>query len=117
MELINPRSPRYNDAGSIILTMTISDTGEDVEYYAVSHDVEEFGRNLYQQAINGIFGVVSPYVPPVTAPDDLIKQEIVALESQQTPRRMREAALGIDNGWLVGIEAQIEALRAQLGGS
>lgn len=51
--------------------------------------------------------------PPTS--DDLIKQAIVALESQQTPRRIREATLEIDNGWLAGIEAQIEALRAQLG--
>lgn len=52
--------------------------------------------------------------PPLTG-DELIKRQIVVLESQQTPRRIREAALGIDNGWLAGIEAQIEALRAQLG--
>ncbi len=115
MELINPRTPRYTESGAIILTMTISDTGVDVEYYAVAHDVEEFGRNLYQRAINGDFGAISPYVPPIVDPDDLIKQAIVALESQQTPRRIREATLGIDNGWLAGIEAQIEALRAQLG--
>ena len=49
--------------------------------------------------------------------DDLIKQHIVELEAQQTPRRIREAVLGVDGGWLAGIEAQIEALRSQLGGS
>ena len=49
--------------------------------------------------------------------DDLIKQQILELESQQTPRRIREAVLGVDGGWLAGIEAQIEALRSQLGGS
>lgn len=53
--------------------------------------------------------------PPLTG-DELIKRQIVVLEYQQTPRRIREAALGIDNGWLAGIEAQIQALRAQLGG-
>ena len=52
--------------------------------------------------------------PPLTG-DELIKRQIVVLEYQQTPRRIREAALGIDNGWLVGIEAQIQGLRAQLG--
>lgn len=52
--------------------------------------------------------------PPLTS-DELIKRQIVVLEYQQTPRRIREAALGIDNGWLAGIEAQIVALRSQLG--
>ena len=54
--------------------------------------------------------------PPLTG-DDLIKRQIVVLEYQQTPRRIREAALGIDNGWLAEIEAQIQALRAQLEGA
>ena len=47
--------------------------------------------------------------------DDILAQ-IVALESQQTPRMLREAALDINGGkeLLAGINAQIEALRAQL---
>lgn len=40
--------------------------------------------------------------------------EIELLEAQQTPRRIREAALGQDNGWLADLEAQIEILRLQL---
>lgn len=44
---------------------------------------------------------------------DIISQ-INALESQQTPRRIREAALGDDNGWLENLDTQIAALRSQL---
>lgn len=45
-----------------------------------------------------------------------ILAQITALESQQTPRMLREAALDINGGkeLLAGINAQIEALRAQL---
>ena len=45
-----------------------------------------------------------------------ILAQIIALESQQTPRMLREAALDINGGkeLLAGINAQIEALRAQL---
>ncbi len=43
-----------------------------------------------------------------------IMAQIYALEAQITPRRMREAILGTDGGWLAGIEANIEAIRAQL---
>jgi len=47
---------------------------------------------------------------------DLIRQQIAALEAEaDTPRRRREAILGIDGGWLAGVNGQIEALRAQLG--
>ena len=51
---------------------------------------------------------------PPLAPDELIKQQIAALEATISERRKREAILGTDNGWLAGIEAQIAALRAQL---
>ena len=39
---------------------------------------------------------------------------ITALELQITPRRLRDAILGMDNGWLANIESQIEAIRRQL---
>lgn len=45
-----------------------------------------------------------------------ILAQITALESQQTQRTLREAALGINGGkeLLAGINSQIDALRAQL---
>lgn len=51
--------------------------------------------------------------PPVSEREALLAQ-IVDMEAQQTPRRVREAALGIDGGWLADLEAQIATLRAQL---
>ncbi len=38
---------------------------------------------------------------------------ILDLESQQTPRRIREAVMGQDNGWLSDVDAQIAALRSE----
>ena len=50
-----------------------------------------------------------------TAPRVLtIEQQILALEATMTPRRIREAANGTDNGWMKNLDAQITALRAQL---
>jgi hypothetical protein len=43
-----------------------------------------------------------------------IEMQILALEAQQTPRRIRNAIAGSDNGWLAALETQIAALRAQL---
>ena len=52
---------------------------------------------------------------PTTSAANKIRSEIVALESQQTPRRLREAAL-TDEGraWMQNLEDQIEALRVEL---
>lgn len=44
----------------------------------------------------------------------LVRLQITELESQQTPRRLREAILGIDNGWLKASNDQIIALRGQI---
>lgn len=48
------------------------------------------------------------------APRLAILAEIAALEVQQTPRRIREAVLGLDGGWLSSIGSEIETLREQL---
>jgi hypothetical protein len=41
-------------------------------------------------------------------------EQILALEAQITPRRMREALLGTDGGWLADVNAEIAALRVSL---
>lgn len=41
-------------------------------------------------------------------------EQIRVLEEQQTPRRLREAVLGIDGGWLENLEKQIKEIRDRL---
>jgi hypothetical protein len=52
--------------------------------------------------------------PSPPTPDELIKAEIAAIETEITARRMREAVLGLDAGWLATRNEEIAALRAQL---
>lgn len=51
---------------------------------------------------------------PNTHAEDAKKLQIIALESQITPRRIREALLSGDHSFIESIEAQIAALRTQL---
>jgi hypothetical protein len=53
---------------------------------------------------------------PVDRPDPsmAIIEQIAALESQVTDRRIREAVLGVDGGWLKEQDAKISALREHL---
>ena len=46
--------------------------------------------------------------------NDDVKQQIAALEATVTPRRLREAILGTDKGWLADVDAQIAERRASL---
>jgi hypothetical protein len=61
-----------------------------------------------------INGELIIYVPsPLTEKEVAIK-EIIALEATITPRRVREAILNIDNGWLYNLETEIYLLREKL---
>lgn len=46
--------------------------------------------------------------------DDMVAKRIIFLENQMTPRRLREAITGTDNGWLQNLNTQIATLRASL---
>lgn len=48
------------------------------------------------------------------AAQQVIFEEIARLESEVTPRRIREAVLGTDDGWLANQEALIAAERSKL---
>ena len=50
----------------------------------------------------------------VNAKRSSIFAEIAALEALQTPRRVREAMLGVDGGWLDNLNGQIAELRSSL---
>lgn len=49
---------------------------------------------------------------PAPTPEQVKSAAIDALEASITPRRMREAVLGIDGGWLANVEKQIATLRS-----
>lgn len=51
---------------------------------------------------------------PQPDPAEVIKAQIAALEATITPRRLREALMTGDNSFIVGVDAEIAALRAQL---
>lgn len=52
--------------------------------------------------------------PAPLAGPALILSKIAALEASITPRRVREAVLDLDNGWLKDVNDQIATLRATL---
>jgi hypothetical protein len=52
--------------------------------------------------------------PAPLTPNQITLGKIAELEASVTDRRIREAVLGIDNGWLANVNAQIDALRNNL---
>jgi hypothetical protein len=52
--------------------------------------------------------------PPAATPNQIIMGKITALEESVTARRIREAVLGVDGGWLKALNDQIAALRVNL---
>ena len=72
--------------------------------------------NKYERYKNGVLVESIAYTEAelVEIATKNILAEVTRLESQITPRRIREAVLGTDSGWLAAQEALIAIERAKL---
>lgn len=63
----NIKNPVYSDGtgASVDIVCDIAGVGENIGFTATSIDCEEYGRQLYQNAINGDYGDIGEYVAPV----------------------------------------------------
>jgi hypothetical protein len=72
-------------------------------------------RSVASAAEVGSDEVFSTNQPVLTlSANEVIISQIAALEATVTPRRIREAVLGSDSGWLANINNQIAILRGNL---
>lgn len=71
LTILDAKNPVYSDAG-VNMEVLFSEIGEWIPFHATEHDTEEHGRELYQRAIDGEFGVVAPYVEPIKTEEELI---------------------------------------------
>lgn len=83
-------------------------------HYLSDEDVSLGGIDLLPTSCVQITDDEADQLLPRPSANDLIKEQIAELEKQHTDRRIREAVLGLDNGWLASLNAQIAALRARL---
>jgi hypothetical protein len=111
MEIISISNPVYAKADHSQINCTLETDKGTFEFTASAADPELHGQAAYSSLIAGEWGAISAYVAPA---GPSIKEQIFALEMTITTRRLREATLGIDSGWLLSINNQIAALRAQI---
>jgi hypothetical protein len=68
-----------------------------------------------KRASLGIYEIEDPVSEPyVPTNKELLLNKIQDLEKTITDRRLREAILGVDNGWLQNVNSEITNLRTQL---
>jgi len=54
----------FNQENTIInCTLTDKITGQQFEFSANPLDPEPYGRQIYENCINGVYGPIAPYVP------------------------------------------------------
>jgi hypothetical protein len=75
--LTNPRYTEANHQGSIVLDGIYN--GQILPFYASPIDAMEYGRNIYERAINGDFGPIGDYVQ-VTLPEELPDPKIPQMD-------------------------------------
>lgn len=103
----------------------INEDGFPIAFYSpeynptIPSDAFEITYEQWLELINnsGLRKIINDEVvvfqPPIDPNAETLNQ-IYLLESTITARRLREAVLGTDAGWLADVESQIEVLRGQL---
>jgi len=84
----------YADAKNKVVVRTAQDGSSE----------STLAETLAEEIVGGL--VIAPFVPPDTTEDD-----ILALEKQITPRRIREAILSKDTTFIASIDSAIAAKR------
>jgi hypothetical protein len=74
--------PKYNKDGSINLEIEHKEFGL-IQFTASPNDPEEHGRELYQRAVNGEFGKISPYESPSQEEIDAQNQAAINYEARK----------------------------------
>jgi len=57
---------------------------------------------------------IAATMPPPLTGNALLLEQIETLERKVTPRREREAILGIDGGWMAALNTEVATLRNRL---
>lgn len=84
------------------------------QHFSWSTDALEFFYDTPPLVVAAVEAVYSAHIPTNGIPYAEITAEISAIELTISPRRIREAVLGIDGGWLAEENEKINALRATL---
>lgn len=93
--------------------------GDAVPADAVEITADDYAALLAGQSAGKIITADKNGAPVLTDPapltgNALILSQIATKEAAITSRRIREAALGTDGGWLKAVDAEITALRKTL---
>ena len=80
MKIISARNPIRTAGGGIDILVVFDAIGE-IPFHATQDDTEPHGRELYTRAMQGEFGPVAPYQPPMIPIHDLAAAKLEAINS------------------------------------
>ena len=93
MEILSVRNPQATKDGGVDLEIEHSVYGW-VPFHAVENDSEAHGRELYQRAMAGDFGPVSPYFEPELTLAQIALEKMAALQAEKV--RIRDGGVVVD---------------------
>jgi len=66
MNIEYAKNPIWNDSEnqSILLTVKFSEFNDELPFTATPYDDMPYGVELFDNAVAGVYGEISPYVPP-----------------------------------------------------
>lgn len=73
MNIQYAKNPRWSDSAHTMIDLIIKIVGldEEIPFTAISNDIEDHGRKLFQSAVGGEFGPIAEYQAPVLSDDQL----------------------------------------------
>lgn len=76
MNIENAHSPKFNNTtcDSITLMVKFKELPTEVSYVASPNDSVAHGKELFENAIKGKYGVVKLYQPPIISEEELIEK-------------------------------------------
>lgn len=63
-EVISAQAPTFTEDGKCISLLVTFDKLGEIPFTASPDDVEEHGRRIYADALEGKYGAITPYMPP-----------------------------------------------------
>ncbi len=102
IKISNVRNPQYNRVGTVDVLVTVEGIGE-VPFTATPHDPELHGREIYSNAIAGMYGEIKPYTKldelPETDTQALVRKKRNALLSKTDWTQLPDVPESTKNKW------------------
>lgn len=117
MNFTNVRDPAWADAAHTMIDCFVTFEeieGEEVPFTATLHDRYSHTAAIFTLAVDGTFGKVAAFAPPVVDEKAIIEKQIKDKLGELSIDKLLEIIATGDKSFATSLHAEVEALKGQL---